>query len=319
MLCATICRRPTVRARHQSGEHLLQARRATTWRCRGRSRSRAISPRDGHAERQRVAVEPDAVRQAGGIEHGGLECLVEAMDVDQHVARAGRRPRQVADLRHRLDRIEAPIVEPDRGEREPAAVRRREPGVRNAQSLTPVPARTTASSGAPSTGLRLVATRTAGLAEISEASKRVPVDAKLAQPLERERGGRRGQSHAAPRAAPKQRRREESSYVSCHIARSRVIPRAIATSASPGPRLCVEPDRGDNRADARLGRDSVPRGGTRVAPGRGAPGAPRRSPPESTVARRRQPESNRRFVFDCRLRRVMSEATCSRYHGNGFR
>src|SRR5580692_8139950 len=35
---------------------------------------------------------------------------------------------------------------------------------------------------APSTGLRLVATCTVGLAEISDASKRAPVDAKVAQP-----------------------------------------------------------------------------------------------------------------------------------------
>jgi hypothetical protein len=35
---------------------------------------------------------------------------------------------------------------------------------------------------APSTGLRLVATSTVGLAEISEASKRAPVDVRLAQP-----------------------------------------------------------------------------------------------------------------------------------------
>jgi hypothetical protein len=35
---------------------------------------------------------------------------------------------------------------------------------------------------APSTGLRLVATSRVGLVEISEASKRAPVDARLAQP-----------------------------------------------------------------------------------------------------------------------------------------
>ena len=51
---------------------------------------RARRPGEHHG----VAVEPDAVRQAHGIERGGLERLVEAVHVDENVADvAGRRDR----------------------------------------------------------------------------------------------------------------------------------------------------------------------------------------------------------------------------------
>ena len=121
------------RARQQSDEHLLQR----VARPHGAVALIAVVQqiRLGRpGERHRVAVEPDAVRQAGRVEHRGLECLIETMNVDQHIAGARRRPGQVADLRHHLERIEAPIVEPDRGERKSAIARRRELGVHDAQS-----------------------------------------------------------------------------------------------------------------------------------------------------------------------------------------
>jgi hypothetical protein len=61
-----------------------------------------------------------------GARHRGLERLPEAVHVDQNIAAAGLREKTATLLGHRLDRIETPIVEPDRGEREAAIVRRRQ-------------------------------------------------------------------------------------------------------------------------------------------------------------------------------------------------
>jgi hypothetical protein len=66
----------------------------------------------------------DAVGEVRGVERRGLEGLVEAVHIEQHVARGGRRVGELADLRHRLDRLELPVVEPHRGKREAALVRR---------------------------------------------------------------------------------------------------------------------------------------------------------------------------------------------------
>ena len=60
------------------------------------------------------------------IERRRLEGLVEAVDVDQHVLAAGRLAEQLVDPRHRLDRLEMPIIEPDRGQREFSLGRRHE-------------------------------------------------------------------------------------------------------------------------------------------------------------------------------------------------
>ena len=64
--------------------------------------------------------------------------LVEAVHIDQHIARAGRLPEQIRDLRNRLDRIEAPVGEPNRGEREPPAVGRRKRRARSRHSRRPL-------------------------------------------------------------------------------------------------------------------------------------------------------------------------------------
>jgi hypothetical protein len=76
-------------------------------------------------EDQRLATEPDAVAEARGIERRRLERLPEAVHVDQDIAAAGLREKSTILLGHRLDRIEAPIAQPDRGEREAAVVEER--------------------------------------------------------------------------------------------------------------------------------------------------------------------------------------------------
>ena len=85
------------RVRDQSVEHLLQRDRATTSRFRGRSRSRAGSPATA-TRTPWCRREPDAVGQPRRVEHRGLERLVEAVDIEQYVVAAGRRPGWIADL-----------------------------------------------------------------------------------------------------------------------------------------------------------------------------------------------------------------------------
>ena len=67
----------------------------------------------------------------GGIEHRGLERLLEAVHIDQHVSAAGLRS-EIAGLgRHRLDPVETPIPESDGGEGKTALVRGDQPGLRD--------------------------------------------------------------------------------------------------------------------------------------------------------------------------------------------
>src|SRR4029077_19204081 len=77
-------------------------------------------------EDHRLAAESDAIGEARSVERRHLERLVETVDVKQHIAHAGGGPEQVADVRHRFNRIEAPIIQTDRSERETAIARRGE-------------------------------------------------------------------------------------------------------------------------------------------------------------------------------------------------
>src|ERR1700716_4098105 len=116
-------------ARDQPGEHLLE--RAA--RPHGALAVVAVIEKlrlRWPGEHHRLAAEANAVRQTRGIERRRLERLVEAVDVEQHVARAGRRIEQLAGTRHGRDLFEPPVIEPDRREREAAVVRRRKLGAR---------------------------------------------------------------------------------------------------------------------------------------------------------------------------------------------
>ncbi|MGY3652470.1 hypothetical protein ACVWW2_007761 [Bradyrhizobium sp. LM4.3] len=70
------------------------------------------------------AAELDPVGEMGGIEHRRLECLLEAVHIDQHVAAAGLRHKIANVDRYRFDPVEAPIAKSNRGERKSALVRR---------------------------------------------------------------------------------------------------------------------------------------------------------------------------------------------------
>ena len=136
MLCATIWRRPTFGLAIRPVEHLLQGVARPHRAFAIVAVVEQLRPRRP-GEHHGVAAEPDAVRQARGIERRGLEGLVEAVDVDEHVAAAGGRREQVADLRDRLDRVERQSASPTAASENRLVVGRREPGARDAQRGRP--------------------------------------------------------------------------------------------------------------------------------------------------------------------------------------
>jgi hypothetical protein len=105
------------------------------------------------------------------------------MHVDEHITGAVGLGIEIADLADRLDRIEAPIVEPDGVEWKRPSLGR----VSLARATLSLEARSAPYQGlvrAPFTGLRVVATRSVGLADSSAASKVAPLEesTSLAQP-----------------------------------------------------------------------------------------------------------------------------------------
>jgi hypothetical protein len=139
--CATTWMRAGDRARHQPGQHLLE-RVARPHRALAVvavvEQIRLRRPGEHHG----LATEADAVGDAGGVERGAFEGLVEAVHVDEHVTGAAGLGVEIADLAGRLDRIEVPIVEADGVEREAAVAWWRELSAGDAQpggALRPIP------------------------------------------------------------------------------------------------------------------------------------------------------------------------------------
>ena len=100
------------RARHQPGQDLLK-RVARPHRALSVvavvEQVRFRRPGEHHG----LAAEADAFRDPRRIERRGFEGLVEAVHVDEHVTGAAWLGVEVADLAGWLNRIEAPIVQPD--------------------------------------------------------------------------------------------------------------------------------------------------------------------------------------------------------------